>query len=288
MSESRSPTPTAARKFTSQPTPTPEDTTSCNAQTKRLILEVCCETLADVLAAEACGADRIELCSALDIGGLTPSLGLLLATRSAVSLPMWVMIRPRGGDFVYSTDEADVMVRDIELCRGAEPAGFVFGVLHPDGRVNRDICRRLLDACGNIPAVFHRAFDRTPALTEAIGAVTELGFRRILTSGREPTAAAGARTIARVRDCAAGLVEVLPCGQVRAENLEQLLRTTGCDQFHGSFSEVVPVGTEEGYRGYGQRMRVSREQVAAARIELNRLAELLATEGNNRRRLAHK
>jgi len=162
MSETRISTPAAVRKFTSQPTPTPEDTANCNARAKRYTLEVCCETLADVLAADVGGADRIELCSALDLGGLTPSLGLLLATRSAVHLPVWVMIRPRAGDFVYSADEVAVMVRDIELCRGAEPAGFVFGALHPDGRINRDICRRLLDVSGTIPAVFHRAFDRTP------------------------------------------------------------------------------------------------------------------------------
>ncbi len=280
MHDSTSPSPTNSPKSFARPTPTPDETPYCNTRKSRFILEVCCESLADVVAAEAGGADRIELCSALDLGGLTPSLGLLLGMRAAVSLPVWVMIRPRGGDFVYSRDEVDAMARDIELCRGARPAGFVFGALHPDGRVNKETCRRLLDTCGDIPAVFHRAFDRTPLLGDALATVIELGFRRILTSGRETTAAAGAKAIARVLDRAAGLIEVLPCGQVRAETLEHLLRSTGCDQVHGSFSEVVTVGNEDGYRGYGQRLRVSREQVAAARTELDRLGQVLQTLEN--------
>ncbi|MBA4187435.1 MAG: copper homeostasis protein CutC [Planctomycetaceae bacterium] len=256
------------------------DSTGTDSQQRRFLLEVCCETPSDVLAAEAGGADRVELCSALDLGGLTPSLGLLLSVRATSKLPIWVMIRPRGGDFVYSTEEVDVMVRDIELCRGAKPAGFVFGALHPDARINREVCRRLLDRCEDIPVVFHRAFDRTPLLGDALTSVIELGFCRLLTSGREPTAAEGAKTIARVRDRAAGQVEVLPCGQVRAENLEYLIQTSGCDQVHGSFSEVLPPAAENGYRGYGTRMRVSRDQVVAARSELDRLAEALTPSDN--------
>jgi len=276
MSDSSNPITSTVTQPLVRPTPVPDETEHAQPQRSRLILEVCCETLADVRAAEQAGADRIELCAALDVGGLTPSLGLLLGSRAAVSLPIWVMIRPRTGDFVYTPDEVEVMTRDIQLCKGAQPAGFVFGALHPDGTINRDVCRLLLDQCGELPAVFHRAFDRTPLLGDALSAVIELGFRRILTSGREPTAGAGAQAITRVRNRATGQVEVLPCGQVRAENLEHLLRTTGCDQVHGSFSEVVPIGPENGYRGYGPRMRVSREQVAAARSELDRLAKLLS------------
>ena len=260
-------------------TPVPDDTDSGAQPKPRFVLEVCCESLSDVVAAEAGGADRIELCSALDLGGLTPSLGLLLAARAATQLPIWVMIRPRGGDFVYAADEVAVMARDLELCRGTNPAGFVFGALHADGTIDRPACRTLLDLCGPVPAVFHRAFDRTPVLSDALAAVTELGFRRVLTSGREDTAAAGAAAIKRVRARAEGRVEVLPCGQVRAENIEHLLAATGCDQVHGSFSEVVPVDATDGYQGYGVRMRVSREQVAAARYELDRLAGFAPPRG---------
>lgn len=275
-----SPQPSATDpRSAARTTPVPDQTESGSAPKRRFLLEVCCESLSDVVAAEAGGADRIELCSALDLGGLTPSLGLLLAARAATQLPIWVMIRPRGGDFVYTPDEVEVMARDIELCRGTDPTGFVFGALLPDGRIDRDTCRTLVDLCGPIPTVFHRAFDRTPILSDALRAVTELGFRRVLTSGRADTAVAGATAIKRVRDRADGRVEVLPCGQVRAENIEHLLAATGCDQVHGSFSEVVPVDTTDGYQGYGLRMRVSRAQVAAARYELDRIAGFAPPRG---------
>lgn len=242
---------------------------------KRLTLEVCCETVADAEAAAAGGADRIELCTALDLGGLTPPAGLFHEVWTAVpGLPVWVMIRPRHGDFVYTDSEVRVMARDIGLFRHANPAGFVFGALDPDGRVNRDACRRLLDACGDTPAVFHRAFDRTPAVPEALVAVIRLGFKRILTSGREGTAVEGARLIGRLRERAARRIEILPCGKVRAENLEEVIRVTGCDQVHGSFAEPVPAGDGAGYRGYLLRTRVSQARVAAARAELDRLAGL--------------
>ncbi|MBA4067351.1 MAG: copper homeostasis protein CutC [Isosphaera sp.] len=238
----------------------------------RYLLEVACESVADAEAAEAGGADRVELCAALDLGGLTPSAGLYREAWAAVRLPVWVMIRPRPGDFVYSPAEVAVMAADVDRFRPEEPAGFVFGVLSADGRVDRDACRRLLDACAGLPAVFHRAFDRTPSASEALDAVAELGFRRVLTSGGADTAAEGAEAIARIRERAAGRVEVLPCGRVRAGVLEHVLQVTGCDQVHGSFAEPVPVSAGAGHRGYPGRTRVGREAVAAARAELDRLA----------------
>lgn len=244
---------------------------------RRFTLEVACETVADAVAAAEGGADRIELCAAMELGGLTPSVGLYEAVRAAVRLPLWVMIRPRPGDFVYSASELGVMARDVEQFRPAAPAGFVFGVLDADGKVHAAACRRLLAACGDTPAVFHRAFDRAPSIREALAAVIRLGFRRILTSGREATAPEGAKLIGRIRARVAGRIEVLPCGKVRAGNVAELLRVTGCDQAHGSFTEPVPAGEGAGYRGYGPRLRVSREEVAAARAELDRAAGVLSS-----------
>jgi copper homeostasis protein len=244
-----------------------------DASKKRsLQLEVCVETVEDAATAEAGGADRLELCAALDLGGLTPSVGLYQEMAAAVALPTWVMIRPRPGDFVYSASDVGVMARDIEVFRRLKPAGFVFGVLTPDGSVNREAARLLIEGCGELPAVFHRAFDRVASIPVALEALIDLGFRRILTSGGEPTAREGARAIARVRAHAAGRIEVLPCGRVRADHIAELVKATGCDQVHGSFAEPVPVGEQTGLRGYPQRLRVSREQVVAARSELDRLA----------------
>jgi copper homeostasis protein len=244
---------------------------------RRFQLEVVCETVADAHAALDGGADRIELCSALDLGGLTPSAGLFDAVLAVVRLPVWVMIRPRPGDFVYSSSDVEVMRRDVEAFRRVGPAGFVFGVLSPDGRVNAEACRRLLASCGDTPAVFHRAFDRTPDALEALRTLIDLGFRRVLTSGREGTALDGAKAIAQVREVAGRHIEVLPCGKVRAENIEPLLRETGCDQVHGSFAEEVPAGDGAGFRGYALRTRVGREKVAAARAELDRVATSLSS-----------
>jgi copper homeostasis protein CutC len=244
---------------------------------RRFQLEVCVETVEDAATAAAGGADRLELCAALDLGGLTPSIGLYREVLAAVAVPVWVMIRPRPGDFVYPASDIGVMARDIEFFRGLNPAGFVFGALQPDGTVNRAACQLLIEACGGLPAVFHRAFDRVPSVPVALRTLLDLGFRRILTSGGEATAREGARTIARLHGRAAGRIEVLPCGQVRADHIAELLKITGSDQVHGSFSEPVPVGEELGVRGYPRRFRVARELVVAARTELDRLAGSLSS-----------
>jgi len=191
---------------------------------------------------------------------------------AAVSIPVWVMIRPRPGDFVYTRSELAVMLRDIEYLRRLSTAGLVFGALTPEGRANTEGCRRLLDAGWGFPAVFHRAFDCTQNPHEALDTLIELGFRRVLTSGGAGTALDGAAAIAATRKAAAGRIEVLPCGKVRAENIEAILTATGCDQVHGSFTEEVPSAEALGFCGYGFRSRVSREKVAAARAELDRLA----------------
>jgi copper homeostasis protein len=214
----------------------------------RFRIEVAVETPGDAKAAAAGGADRLELSSALDLGGLTPSVGLFEEVLAVSQLPVFVMIRPRPGDFVYDAAEVRVMARDIEAFRAVAPAGFVFGVLNEDGGVDREACARLQQACGNLPCVFHRAFDRCPQPSEALEDVIYLGFRRVLTSGREPTALAGSTNITKLREAAGGRIEVLPCGQIRAANVETIVRVTGCDQVHASFGEPVP---EEPGRGLG-------------------------------------
>ena len=231
----------------------------------RITLEVCVESVEDARAAERGGADRLELCSALDLGGLTPSLGLYQAVRAAVRLPIVVMLRPRGGDFVYSDFELDVMRRDLELFLPHQPDGFVFGPLLPDGRVNGDAAGKLRQLCGTRQTVFHLAFDRTPKLVDAIDELVRLSFTRVLTSGREQTATAGVEKIKKVMSHAAGRIEILPCGKVRAENAVAILEGTGCTQLHGSFAEAVPASDERGHRGYDGRSRTGGDAVLATR-----------------------
>jgi copper homeostasis protein CutC len=240
--------------------------------TTRFQIEVAVETPGDASTAAAGGADRIELSAALDLGGLTPSLGLFHEVREATQLPVFVMIRPRPGDFVYDEAELRVMGRDIEAFRPLGPAGFVFGVLREDGSVDREACTQLRETCGGLPCVFHRAFDRCPQPSEALEDVIYLGFARVLTSGREPTAVAGATNIAKLREAAGGRIELLPCGRIRAANVETVVRVTGCEQVHASFGEPVPEEPGRGRRGYTVRSRVSLENLSDTRKRLDFLS----------------
>ncbi len=201
---------------------------------RRILLEVCIASVEDALAAQAGGADRLELNTALPLGGLTPSPGLLEEVRRAVALPLIVMARPRPGGFCYSDADFRVLCRDADLAleRGAD--GIAFGVLTSDGRIDRARVARVVDLVGPRRAVFHRAFDVTPDPAEALGALIDLGVRRVLTSGQEESAYHGAATIAALRTQAAGRIEVLPAGGINRITLADVLARTGCDQVHAS------------------------------------------------------
>lgn len=239
----------------------------------RYQIEVAVETPDDARRAEAGGADRLELSAALDLGGLTPSLGLFEEVRAVTRLPVLVMIRPRPGDFVYDDAESRVMARDIAEYRRLAPAGFVFGALTENGTVDGPRCQRLREACGGLPCVFHRAFDRCPVPASALADLIALGFVRVLTSGREATALAGAQAIAGLQKLVAGEIELLPCGSIRSANVESVARITGCTQFHASFGELVPDLPGLGRRGYPQRTQVSVADLREARAVLDRLAK---------------
>ncbi len=237
----------------------------------RVLIEVAVETVADALAAEAGGADRLELCAALDFGGLTPSLGTYLEIRAVCRLPVLVMIRPRAGDFVYSESELRVMARDIALFLPYRPDGYVFGPLDAEGKVNEPAAAELVRAAGLIPCIFHRAFDKTPKPTSALNVLIRLGFQRILTSGREATALAGSSAIALLMVRAAKRIEILPCGRIRANSVAEVVRVTGTRQIHGSFAETVPEGKGRGHRGYQQRSRTRQAEIEATRVVVDRL-----------------
>jgi copper homeostasis protein len=232
-------------------------------------LEVAVESVTDARSAAAGGADRLELCAALDLGGLTPTLGTFQEIRAATTLPLVVMIRPRGGDFVYDASELAVMKRDIRHFLPLAPDGFVFGVLTGDAVVNLDACRDLIVAARGVPCVFHRAFDRTDDNRRTLEDLVTMGFARVLTSGRADDALAGAQNIAKVRHLARGRIGVLPCGRVRASNVSEILRLTNCVEVHGSFAVPVPESDRPGLRGYVRRSRTCRDAVVACRAILD-------------------
>lgn len=198
---------------------------------KLLIESVACSA-DDCVEAEAGGADRIELCSALMLGGLTPSLGTVIEARAATALPIVSMIRPRAGGFCYTAREFATMLRDVDVAVEADVQGIVFGVLTEDGRIDEPRCRELVTRAAGRHTVFHRAFDVVPDPIQALEILVELGVTRVLTSGREPTALAGAAVIRDVAQRAAGRIDILPGGGIREETVAAVLERTGLHQVH--------------------------------------------------------
>ncbi len=199
---------------------------------RKVLLEICCGSVEDAVAAESGGADRVELCSALFLGGLTPSLGMLVETRRRVQLPVMCMVRPRNGGFCYSPAELEVMEYDVDsaLQRGAD--GIVLGILQSDGTIDRVQCRRMRDRMGNGEAVFHRAFDVTPDPFRALEELIDLGFSRILTSGQQNSVTEGAELIRGLIEQARGRIGIMPGGGLHLRNLEEMIARTGCSQVH--------------------------------------------------------
>jgi copper homeostasis protein len=201
---------------------------------QRALIEVAITSVEDALAAQAGGADRLELNAAISLGGLTPSLGTLIEVKAAVSLPVMVMIRPRPGGFAYSDTEFKVMQRDADLALQHGADGIVFGILIPDGRVDVDRCRNLVRQVGAREAIFHRAFDVTTDPIESLEQLVEMGFRRVMTSGQEETAFNGVELIAELIRRAAKRIEIIPAGGINRFTVGDIVSRTGCDQIHAS------------------------------------------------------
>lgn len=208
-------------------------------------LEVCTASMRSVQAAVAGGAKRIELCSALSVGGLTPSLGLLREVRTLYpELRIHVLIRPREGDFVYSEEELRVMERDIEAVLPYADS-IVSGAMTSAGDVDEVATRRLLERSQGVAFTFHRAFDQSQSPLEALETIRALGCTRILTSGTKDTAEAGIPIIRQLVERAARAVTILPGGGVTASNIKRILTETGAREVHGSASLHLPDGRQE-------------------------------------------
>jgi copper homeostasis protein len=204
----------------------------------RTLLEVAVASLDDAVVAAENGAHRLELNSALELGGLTPSLGLLKEVSQAVHLPVIVMLRPRAGGFVYSAAEFKTLQHDCDLALSNGAAGLAFGFLQPDHRMDLDRCRQVIRQVGKAQTVFHRAFDLVADSAAALDQLLDLGVTRVLTSGGAPDALEGAAAISNLIQHAGERIEILPGGGIRADNVLDILRATGCKQVHGSFSET--------------------------------------------------
>ena len=203
------------------------------------VLEICIDGVASAWAAESGGADRVELCANLPEGGTTPSAGLIRNVRSAFAGGLMVIIRPRGYDFLYSDDEMQMMLHDLRVARDLGADGVVIGCLTTHGRVDARNCERLITAAGPLDLTFHRAFDMSRNLGEALEDIIALGIKRILTSGGQPDAPTGASVIADLVRQSAGRASIMPGGGVTEENLAQIVRSTGVWEVHLSARQTV-------------------------------------------------
>lgn len=201
------------------------------------LLEICVDDPAGLAAAIEGGADRIELCAALAVSGLTPSPGLI-AQAARAPIPVCAMIRPRPGNFVYSPEEIEAALFDIAAAKAAGLAGIVTGVTHADGRLDLDVMARLRDAAEGMELVIHRAFDLAPDLDEALEQAIDLGACRILTAGGTKAAPEGVAMLAQLSRRAAGRITIMAGGGVLPENAAMLL-AAGVHDLHASCMSVV-------------------------------------------------
>lgn len=205
---------------------------------------------AALLAAEY-GADRLELCSNSSEGGETPGPGLFTHLKKALTIPIFVMIRPRGGDFVYSPDEIDVMKEEIRIFSSLGADGFVFGVLKHDGRVNSEAGSVLVKSAGSIPCTFHRAVDASKDIYQALEDIIDCGFKRVLTSGGKNSVGEGVEVITKLLTQASDRIIVIPGGGMKPEFVEPLRKTGFLKEIHAGCKKVRR--SENRYHEHGVR-----------------------------------
>ncbi len=202
---------------------------------KKYKFEVCIDSVQSAINAQNAGADRVELCDNLFEGGTTPSAGMIQQVKKmAPQVLLFVIIRPRGGDFLYTKEEVEVMLADIEIAKSLGADGIVSGALTQDGNIDIKITEQLIKACGQLPFTFHRAFDmcRNPEL--ALEQLITLGVKRILTSGLKQTAEIGAKTIAKLVKQAKNRVTILVGSGIKPNNIANIAQLTLANEFHFS------------------------------------------------------
>jgi copper homeostasis protein len=209
-------------------------------------VEICVEGIDDAIAAEQGGADRVELCASLLEGGITPSDGTIRETKARLAIPIHVILRPRGGDFLYSQAEFATMLADVARLRELGIAGVVIGCLLADGTVDEPRTRALVEAARPLSVTFHRAFDVTADPEAALEVLIRCGIDRVLTSGQQPDAVAGIPLLARLHRQAAGRIIVMGCGALTAATIGRVRRETGLEELH--FSALTERASGMAYR----------------------------------------
>jgi len=201
-----------------------------------VLLEVCANSVTSALAAQNGGAARVELCENLYEGGTTPSHGEILMARKQLHIKLYVLIRPRGGDFLYNDLEFDIMAADVKYCIETGCDGIVIGILNPDGTIDKERCTKLVQMAKQqgLGVTFHRAFDMCADMYQALEDIIEIGCERILTSGGKSTAMEGSGIIANLIKKAAGRITIMPGSGVSEKNVADLVQFTGAVEVHTS------------------------------------------------------
>ena len=242
-------------------------------------LEVIGFNIEGFIKSQSAGAHRIELCASPGEGGTTPSYAIIKVAREKLLIPLYVMIRPRGGDFLYSDDDFEIMKNEVLMCKELNCDGVVFGILTEDGKVDKERCKILMEMAYPMQATFHRAFDRVANPFESLEDIIELGFERILTSGLVPQAYNGKNTLAALVKLAAGRIIIMPGSGVKSSNIIDIAESTGATELHSSAS--IPAESKMNY--VNPMMSEKLSTVTVNEEEVKKMVELLKKyEDSNR------
>jgi copper homeostasis protein len=228
---------------------------------RKCLLEISVETLEAALAAERGGADRIELCGNLSVGGVTPDAELLRAVRAQVRIPIFSMVRPRAGNFVYSSAELTEMKQAICAAKESGMDGVVLGVLTKDHRVDVERTRELIELAKPLTVTYHRAFDEADGLHRALEGVIQTGAKRILTSGGAKSVLEGAATLTELIEAAGNRIIIVPGAGMSAANILEVAQRTKAREFHSGLSSVLTYGSSD-YKRFEEEVRKLAERIA--------------------------
>jgi len=228
---------------------------------RKCLLEISVEALESALAAERGGADRIELCGDLSLGGVTPGADLMRTTRAQVRIPIFSMVRPRAGDFVYSSAEFAEMKRSVVGAKESGMDGVVLGVLTKEHRADVERTWELAELAKPLPVTYHRAFDESTDLHRALEDVIQSGAKRVLTSGGAKSALEGAATLAELIEAAGERIAIVPGAGISSVNIAEVARRTRAREFHSGLSAALPYGGNE-YKKFEEEVRKLAGQIA--------------------------
>lgn len=198
------------------------------------LLEIACFNAESCIQAQLAGADRIEFCANYSVGGITPTHEDILKAKQLLQIPLHIIIRPRGGNFIYSKEEIKIIKNDIQFCKQNGVNGVVFGALTSENKIDKALNKKLVEIAGTMSTTFHRAIDECVNLEEAMKDLVKLGFTRILASGGKPTALEGINNLKTLQEKFGKQITIIPGGGIRSSNIERLIEETGCYEFHSA------------------------------------------------------